>query len=59
MLTAGCIGSVSDEIVTELPEDWKTKTQEIVQDFLKKKRRPQYIIDILVNLKMIHKEGSK
>ena len=40
-------------------EDWKTKTQEIVQDFLKKKRRPQYIIDILVNLKMIHKEGSK
>ena len=40
-------------------KDWKTKTQEIVQDFLKKKRRPQYIIDILVNLKMIHKEGSK
>ena len=26
MLTAGCIGNVGDEIITELPEDWKTKT---------------------------------
>ncbi|MED5291337.1 MAG: beta-propeller domain-containing protein, partial [Candidatus Thermoplasmatota archaeon] len=26
MLTAGCIGNVRDEIVTELPDDWKTKT---------------------------------
>ena len=26
MLTAGCIGSVREEIVTELPDDWKTKT---------------------------------
>jgi len=26
MLTAGCIGNVGDEIITELPDDWKTKT---------------------------------
>ena len=26
MLTAGCVGDVHDEIVTELPNDWKTKT---------------------------------
>ena len=28
MLSAGCIGKVRDEInFTELPDDWKTKTQ--------------------------------
>jgi uncharacterized secreted protein with C-terminal beta-propeller domain len=26
MLTAGCIGNVHDELITELPDDWKTKT---------------------------------
>ena len=26
MLAAGCIGNVREEIVTELPDDWKTKT---------------------------------
>ena len=30
MLTAGCIGSVRDEIIIELPDDWKTKTQRTI-----------------------------
>ena len=30
MLAAGCIGNVRDEIITELPDDWKTKTQRTI-----------------------------
>ena len=30
MLSAGCIGNVRDEIITELPDDWKTKTQRTI-----------------------------
>ena len=30
MLTAGCIGNVRDEIITELPEDWRTKTNRTI-----------------------------
>ena len=30
MLTAGCIGNVRDEIITELPDDWRTKTSRTI-----------------------------
>ena len=30
MLTAGCIGNVRDEIITELPDDWKIKTSRTI-----------------------------
>ena len=30
MLAAGCIGNVRDEIIIELPDDWKTKTSRTI-----------------------------
>ncbi|MGB0448824.1 MAG: beta-propeller domain-containing protein, partial [Candidatus Poseidoniaceae archaeon] len=30
MLTAGCIGNVHDEIITELPDDWRTQTSRTI-----------------------------
>ncbi|MAR47469.1 MAG: hypothetical protein CMA41_06700 [Euryarchaeota archaeon] len=30
MLTAGCIGNVRDEFITELPDDWKTQTSRTI-----------------------------
>ena len=30
MLTAGCIGNVRDELITELPDDWKTQTSRTI-----------------------------
>ena len=30
MLTAGCIGNVHDELITELPDDWKTQTSRTI-----------------------------
>ena len=30
MLTAGCIGNVHDELITELPDDWRTQTSRTI-----------------------------